>query len=659
MDESPAEHSLSVGLKLGFALILLLLATTTFVGVLRLAEVSARLERIVSVNNAKTELAHTMKDALRERAIIMHTVSLLTDPFDQNDEFLNFNDHGVAFSGARNRLETMALSDEEKNILAHMRELTITTQPLVVQAMADAMNGNGATARALIGKQIVPAQKLIALEINRLLELQNTETDRAVQETLSAYAQTRLVMLLLGGSGIGLGLLVAFFVVRHTDRQAQLLRHQAMYDNLTGLPNRTLFADRLQQTILIARREAQPFVLIAMDLNRFKEINDNLGHHAGDQVLRHVAERARNCLRESDTIARMGGDEFTILLPTVTHKEGAEVTARRIIEALKTPLQLGGQTIEISGSLGIAMFPAHADEPLALQRRADAAMYAAKRTHSGYKLYSPELDENADERALLQGDLRRGISAGELVLHYQPKIDFGANRISGVEALVRWQHPKLGLLPPDRFLPLAEQTGAIKELTRSVLRMALQQCAEWHAAGMNLSMAVNISALNVQDPDFPDEVADLVSKSTAPASMLEFEITETAVMAEPARAVECIKRLNALGIQIAIDDFGTGYSSMSYLKELLVAKIKIDKSFVKDMAVNHNDAVIVRSTVELGHNLGLKVVAEGVENRHAWDKLKDLGCDAAQGFYLSRPVAAAAFVEWLRDSPWGSQLGPV
>ncbi len=651
-DLSP-EMSLSLRLGLGFALILLLMLSLGVVGLERLAEVNQRMEQIVRENNVKVEQAHIMKDMLRERSVIMHTISLLSDPFEQNEEFLDFNDHGVAFTAARTKLEGMSLNPQEKEILARMRALTVKTQPLVVQAVDKALGGNIDEARDLIRKEVVGPQKLIALEINDLLALQKADTENAVAEATQAYNNTRLLMLLLGVAATGLGLAIAFVVIRNARKQAHLLRHQAMYDNLTNLPNRALFADRLQQAMLIGRREKQPFALIAMDLDRFKEINDTLGHEAGDRVLQHVADCVRTCLRESDTVARMGGDEFAVLLATASDQEGAIAASRKILKALDEPLEIAGQKTEIGASLGIAMFPEHGEEPAVLMREADAAMYLAKQTHSGYKVYSADLGKGTDDRMALQGELRHAIANHELVLHFQPKIDFTANRVHGVEALVRWQHPKHGLLAPDKFIPLAEQTGLIKALTYYVLRSALQQCEEWQRAGLDLSMSVNISAINIQDPEFPGQVAVLLKEFTVSPAHLELEVTETAVMAEPVRAVACIKKLSALGLQIAIDDFGTGYSSMSYLKDLLVAKIKIDKSFVKDMAVNHNDAVIVRSTVELGHNLGLKVVAEGVETEAVWDRLKALGCDDAQGYYMGRPLPLDKFTEWLQQSPWG------
>jgi len=650
--EKTTNVSLGAGLKIGFALILLLLIALTLIVLSRMALINQRMEQIVNENNVKTRLAHDMKDAVRDRAIMMHSIALMTDAFDQQDEYLLFNARGTAFSEARRRLMAMKLNEAERKILESVREVTSETQPLVMQGIDLAMTGKKSEALVLIESGIVPLQKKLSLQLGELVRLQEQETERAARDMAGSYANTRLLTLLFGGSATALGLIIAVVVVRLTNRQAGLLEHQAMYDNLTNLPNRALFADRLQQAILIGRREKQSFALIVMDLNRFKEINDTLGHHAGDFVLKQVALRVRACLRESDTVARMGGDEFAVLLATVTSIGGAEAAAKKILKAFEIPADLAGQKIEIGASLGIVMFPDHGDEAELLKREADAAMYLAKQSHGGYMVYSKDLGQGADDRLAMQSELRHAIAHDELVLHFQPKIDFSSGQITGAEALVRWQHPKHGLLAPDTFIPLAEQTGLIKPLTYQVLRSALQQCEVWQRAGLNLSMSVNISAVNIQDPEFPEHVAKLLAESSVPPARLELEVTETAVMSAPVRAVECIKKLSALGLQIAIDDFGTGYSSMSYLKDLLVAKIKIDKSFVKDMVANHNDAVIVRSTVELGHNLGLKVIAEGVETEAIWDSLKALGCDDAQGYYMGRPLAAAGFAEWLLESPW-------
>ncbi len=431
------------------------------------------------------------------------------------------------------------------------------------------------------------------------------------------------------------------------------LEYQSLHDALTLLPNRTLYHDRLDQAILIARRNTQSFALMALDLDRFKEINDSLGHHAGDLVLQETAERLKTALRHSDTVARMGGDEFALLLPTATSAEEAAVVAKKILLLLNEPLVIDGRSINIGASIGIALFPQHGEDATTLVRRSDSAMYVAKRTHAGYMLYDSSLDAEDAERLTLHMDLRHAIGNHQLVLHYQPKVDFSTRQVSGVEALVRWQHPRLGLIYPDAFIPIAEKAGMMKPFTLAVIELALIQSSLWTQAGLNLTIAINISAINLQDPQFPDDMAAMLHRHQVLPANIELEVTETAIMSEPLKAIENIKKLSGMGLQIAIDDFGTGYSSMAYLRKLLVAKIKIDKSFVMDMHNNKNDEVIVRSTVDLGHNLGLTVVAEGVETQGAWDKLKELGCDSAQGYFMGRPVAPAELEKWVRQSPWG------
>lgn len=416
------------------------------------------------------------------------------------------------------------------------------------------------------------------------------------------------------------------------------LAYQALHDSLTKLPNRTLYHDRLNQTLLIAKRNKTSFTQMTLDLNRFKQINDLMGHHTGDLVLQETAGRLTALLRQSDTVARMGGDEFTVLLPTATTISEAIVVAKKILQSLSEPMLIEGKSLEIGASIGIALFPEHGDEALSLMRRADAAMYIAKRTHAGFVVYDSTLDVEDAERMALHNELRHAITHKELVLHYQPKIEFSTNRVSGVEALVRWQHPRLGLVYPDTFIPLAEKNMMMRELTLVVLDLAMAQSEAWQREGLLLTIAINISAINLQDSAFPDDVAEVMAKYDVSPGNFELEVTETAIMSDPLRAIENITKLNGMGLQISIDDFGTGYSSMAYLRKLLVAKIKIDKSFVIDMHRNHEDEVIVRSTVDLGHNLGLKVIAEGVETQAAWDKLKHLGCDSAQGYFMGKPL---------------------
>ncbi len=434
------------------------------------------------------------------------------------------------------------------------------------------------------------------------------------------------------------------------------IEHQALHDPLTKLANRTLFHDRLHQAILTGEREKRVFALVMIDLNRFKEINDTLGHHSGDLVLQETASRLRDGLRQSDTIARLGGDEYALLLPTVKDTASAIFTLDKIVQLFEKPMSLDNQPVYISPSLGLTLYPKDGTDAVTLMRRADIAMYEAKHRKSGHTLYTADLEQGGADRMSLQSELLTGIANGELVLHYQPKIDITSGRISGVEALVRWHHPKRGLLFPDDFIALAEKTGLIKPLTTWVLREALRQCKEWQQQGLDLAVSVNISIGNLQDPVFPQTLAHVLTESGVSPAKLELEISENGIMVEPARAIEAILRLSELGVQIIIDDFGTGYSSMAYLSKLPIARIKVDKSFVKDMVDNNNDAVIVRSIINLGHNLGLNVVAEGVENNATWDQLKLLGCDSAQGYCMSRPIPADQIPEWVKNSTWGAGI---
>jgi diguanylate cyclase (GGDEF)-like protein/PAS domain S-box-containing protein len=440
-----------------------------------------------------------------------------------------------------------------------------------------------------------------------------------------------------------------------TNRKAQTaaLQYQALHDALTDLPNRSLLGDRLRQAVLIAQREQRPLALLIMDLDRFKEINDTLGHHVGDQVLQEVAVRMRAVLRESDTVARLGGDEFAILLPE-TDGQRAQLTAAKILKALEERFVLDGRTMDISASIGIALYPENGEDGATLMQHADVAMYAAKRHGRGYALYELAQDQHSMRQLALTGELRYGIDNAQLVLHYQPKIDLKTGRVFGVEALARWQHPLYGLMMPDEFIPLAEQTGLIKSLTKWVFNAALNQCSEWRRANLEISIAINISARNLHDVDFIAEIGRVAEVCGETHRRMKMEITETSIMAEPMRTLTTLRLLDSMGVRLAIDDFGTGYSSLAYLKQLPVHEIKIDKSFVMGMEHDEDSVVIVRSTIDLAHNLGLQVVAEGVEDRHTYDLLVQLGCDAAQGFYMARPMPLDELLVWLNESPWGT-----
>ena len=421
----------------------------------------------------------------------------------------------------------------------------------------------------------------------------------------------------------------------------------AVTDGLTGLPNRALLFDRIAQGLRLARRHHTKPAVLLMDLDHFKEVNDTLGHYMGDLLLIEVGERIRSELRDSDTVARLGGDEFAIFLPEVASIGHAESTARRLLRAIQVPFSLDGMSVQVGGSIGIACFPADGDTPESLLQHADVAMYNAKRGHQGFARYRVEGDEHTERRLRLAGGLSAAIAGGQLVVNYQPKIDLATGEAAGVEALVRWQHPELGLIAPDEFISIAEDTGLIKALTMSVLDQALERCRWWKDQGNEQHIAVNLSGRSLVDLDLPQAVAQVLRRWGLEGSSLTLEITETAMIDDHETAVKIITALHELGVQLSIDDFGTGYFSLSGLRDLPIDEIKIDRSFVSSMTAEEKDAFIVRSTILLGKNLGLRVVAEGVEDDATLNELRSLGCDHAQGYFMSRPLSGDQVMPWM------------
>jgi diguanylate cyclase (GGDEF)-like protein len=430
-------------------------------------------------------------------------------------------------------------------------------------------------------------------------------------------------------------------------RQMEEIEHRAFYDQLTGLPNRNLFRDRLEQSILTSRREQTRTTVMFLDVDHFKEINDTLGHEAGDVLLEELGTRLRGQMRENETLARLGGDEFAIVCSGSA--QDASLLAERLHAALHGAVMVREFPLEVTMSIGIATYPEHGQDIDAVVSHADVAMYQAKEARAGTAVYDSEQDLNDAARLALAGELRRAIESEELVLHYQPKAELESGRIVGVEALVRWQHPERGFIPPNDFIPIAERTGLIKQLSRYVVATALRQCSAWQAQGLDLHVAVNLTIPDLLDLELPDVIGGLLTEFGVRPDQLELEITETTILADPFRVREVLTRLNEMGLRLAIDDFGTGYSSLAYLRRLPVHTIKIDRSFVMDMCENASDATIVRSTIDLGRNLGLDVVAEGVETEEAWDALSAQGCTLAQGYLISRPLPADELTELLRD----------
>lgn len=436
--------------------------------------------------------------------------------------------------------------------------------------------------------------------------------------------------------------------VRQERRQAEEIIYSFAYtDQVTQLPNRARFHELVRETVSEAQNGKWPIALLLMDLDRFKDVNDTLGHDSGDILLKEVGKRLSDALFDADIVARLGGDEFGVLLTHLASIVDLHGVIKKVQSAFALPFMIDGVPIEVEVSIGVATMPEHADNADKLLQLADIAMYRAKQMASGYAIYEPRYNLHSMERLGLMSELRDAIEQNQLLLHYQPKLDTKTNLIVGLEALVRWQHPRLGLLYPDKFIGIAEPTGLITPLTRWVLREALNYCHDEALKGFRLRMSVNLSARSLHDPQLLKMIDDSLKVTGTDPSQLMLEITESAIFLDPVRAEEAIVAISQMGAGLSIDDFGTGFTSLASIKSLPIDEIKIDRSFITDMLINKKDAMIIRSIIELGHNLGIKVVAEGVETKEILDALIILGCDEIQGYYISKPLASVPLGIWL------------
>ncbi|MCI3905314.1 EAL domain-containing protein [Streptomyces spectabilis] len=439
---------------------------------------------------------------------------------------------------------------------------------------------------------------------------------------------------------------------------ARARAEEQLRDPLTGLPNRQWLMERTWTALDDAERIGARSALMLIDMDRFRSVNDTLGHLAGDRLLLQIADRLRLALPRGAEAARLGGDEFAVLLPVADSTTSAQRVARQLVGALGSPLDLDGLTLVLEASAGLAVFPDHAPDAEGLLRRADVAMYQAKRDRTGVEVYESKRDSNTPDRLGLLGDLRRALDAGDVELHYQPKVRFDGE-VAGLEALVRWVHPERGKVPPDEFIAIAESSGLMPHLTEYVLESALAQVARWRSQGLNVPVAVNVSPRDVHTPGFAGAVAARLARHGVPAGALQLEITEHVLLEDPQRAADTLAGLTGHGVKMSLDDFGTGYSSLVHLRRLPVSELKIDRSFVARLAVDTEDAEIVRCTVDLAHSLGLLVVAEGVEDDETWERLRDLGCDAVQGWLVAAAMPPSETTAWLRARGEGATHRPV
>jgi diguanylate cyclase (GGDEF)-like protein/PAS domain S-box-containing protein len=450
-----------------------------------------------------------------------------------------------------------------------------------------------------------------------------------------------------GNGEIG-GIVMFSEVITQTRRAEETIKRMAYSDPLTDLPNKQLFMDRLHQVIANAGANERQAAVMFLDLDRFKLINDTLGHDIGDLLLMAIAERLAGCMGPADTVARLGGDEFTILLGDVLDAGKVAMVAESILAALSKPIRVRDQELFVSASIGISMFPDDGEQPVDLLKNADAALYQAKEHGNGYEFYSADMNAKAPERLALENSLRKALDRGEITLHYQPQLDLASSRIVGAEALARWQHPELGMIPPATFIPLAEETGLILPITEWVLRTACLQNMEWQAAGLPaIRISVNLSGRSFKQRDLAAMVSRVFGETGLLPQHLDLELTESSLMEDVEATTVTLDRLNAMGIQLSIDDFGTGYSSLSYLKRFPLSTLKIDRSFIRDLANDQDDAAIVKAIIALAHSLCLRVVAEGVETEEQLAFLRAENCDEIQGYYFSRPLPADAFMQFL------------
>ncbi len=472
-------------------------------------------------------------------------------------------------------------------------------------------------------------------------------------ELFSAVLLSAAVYFVVKTGTIGIAILAVVLIIFQylvgellkSQGRAEELRRKATTDELTGLSNREHFNTVIREKIAGANVSAETFAVMLVDLDRFKEINDTLGHHYGDVLLRDLSPRLAECVGENGLVARLGGDEFAVLPDVSADEPGAlKEAAEKLLDCVREPIVVDELTLGIGASIGIARFPEDAADVNDILRRADVAMYSAKEDHAGWKMYESRLDRYSLRRFTVLNEFRRALESEQFVLHYQPVVSIDGAHVRGAEALVRWDHPELGMVPPNDFIPIAEQSGLIGHLTHYVLERAVAECKRWRDEGRDLAVAVNLSVRDLLDLDLPGQVSSVLTAHHLPAEALHLEITESMIMSDPDRALETVTRLRDLGAHISVDDFGTGYSSLANLKRLPISELKIDRSFISSLPHDESDLIIVGSTINLGHDLRLQVIAEGVEDEITLKRLANLGCDMAQGYYFGRPLPSQEFV---------------
>ena len=639
----------------GFIVQLLLILFVTTIGLEQLRLTANNLGTVVDVHMRKLSLTKAMMTAARERTLCMFRLSMSHDPFERDQLFVQFNKHGAEFADARMALLNMPLSPREHELIDQQGHLTGIARPMYNQLVETLRGDFNHKAEEQVLSGAIPAQN----NVLNVLSLLDTETQRlaleASRKAHQAHEVARFWMYLLSGIALLLGILVATAVMYYTKRASRERHHLATHDALTGLPNRMLFMDRLEQSLVRAQRRNTLVGVMFIDLDRFKRVNDTLGHASGDALICEVAQRLRSATRAEDVVARLGGDEFGVVIDVARISHVLQVV-EKILGVVSEPYRIAERELFSSCSIGVSVYPNDGNDGTSLLKHADTAAFTAKNGgRNRFQLYDAAMNTMAEERLQLEIELHYALERDEFLFHYQPKLNLETGRIQGVEALIRWNHPGKGLLSPAVFLELLEEGGGIVKVGRTLLRSACFQTASWHAAGFaNLDVAVNISGKEFWHNNLVADVREALQQSGLPPHSLHLELTEGIFMQDVEAAVSIILALKALGVAVAIDDFGTGYSSLAHLKRFPLDILKIDRYFVKDIPHAPVNEALISSILALCRGLKLGTVAEGVENREQLEVLRKLGCQVVQGYFISRPVPAdeiAALLDrdWLKE----------
>ena len=639
----------------GFVAQWLLILFVTAIGLQQLRMTADNLSTVVDIHMRKLSLTKTMMTSARERTLSMFRLSMSRDPFERDALFMQFNHYGAEFAQARMALLNMPLSPRERELIALQGRMTGIAMPMQNRVVETLRNDFNRKAEEEVLSGAIPAQNNVLAVLSQL----DAETQKlalaASHKAYQAHEVARFWMYLLSGIALLLGSFVAAAVMYYTKRVSRERQHLATHDALTGLPNRMLFLDRLGQSLVRAQRRNTLVGVLFIDLDRFKRVNDTLGHAHGDTLICEVAQRLRSATRAEDILARLGGDEFGVVIDVARIGHVLQVV-EKILGVVSEPYRIAGRELFSSCSIGVSVYPNDGNDGNSLLKNADAATFTAKNGgRNRFQLYDAAMNAMAEERLQLETELHYALERDEFVFHYQPKLNLETGRIQGVEALIRWNHPDRGLLSPAAFLEPLEENGGIVRVGRTLLGSACRQTAHWHAAGFtDLDVAINVSSKEFWHDSLIADVQDALQQSGLPPQTLQLELTEGIFMQDVDAAVSRILALKALGVAVAIDDFGTGYSSLAHLKRFPLDVLKIDRYFVKDIQHSPVNEALTSSILALCQGLNLGTVAEGVENREQLDVLRKLGCQIVQGYFISRPVPAdqiAALLErnWLRE----------